>query len=174
MDGLRAFNKNTQGVSAIEFALIAPVMMVIMLGSISTYHLVRASMKLWDITQSVSDLVSQQQTLTAAEMTDICTSTSLSKYPFTGTLKVAVASVTHPSTGATAIDWQDTTCGSGTAISNALALGAAYTPDPKDSVIIAKSTYVYTFPPSYVLPSSITLTRTTYSKPRDGTQVSRG
>ena len=49
-----------------------------------------------------------------------------------------------------------------------------YVPNTKDSVIVVRATYVYTFPPSYVLPKTITLTRTMMSRPRAGTTVIHG
>lgn len=171
MASMKRLVRDTRAVSLVEFALISPVMITMMFGSFTAYHLARASMRLWSVTQSIGDLVSQQTTLTVAKMSDICTSASLSLVPFSGTLSAAVASVTQSSTGTTAVDWQDVTCGGASTISNALALGTAYDPNIKDSVIVVKSIYVYKFPPSYVLPSSITLTRVTYSRPRSGTQV---
>ncbi len=165
-----AFESDARGAIAVEFALLAPVMLVMLLGSISAAHLARASMKAWNVAQSVGDLVAQQTTLTTAEMTDFCTGGKLTLAPLTGTLTATVASITYSTSGTRAVDWQDTTCG-GATLSNALALGATYTPNPGDSVIVVQVTYVYTFPPSYVLPSSFTLTRTTYSRPRTGTAV---
>ncbi|RYC28807.1 hypothetical protein D3273_27355 [Lichenibacterium minor] len=120
--------------------------------------------------ESLGDLVAQQTTLMTAEMTDFCAGRRLTLAPFLGPLTATAASVTYATSGTRAVDWQDTTCG-GATLSNALALGAAYAPNLGDSVIVVQATYVYKFPPSYTLPSSYTLTRTTYSRPRAGTTV---
>ena len=161
---------DTRGSVVVEFALLAPVMLVMLLGSVSAAHLARASIKIWNVAQSVGDLVAQQTMLTSAQMADFCKGGRLTLAPFTGTLTATAASVTYASSGVRAVDWQDTTCG-GTTLSNALALGTAYTPSPGDSVIVVQATYVYAFPPSYLLPASFTFTRTTYSRPRAGTTV---
>ena len=166
----RTFRSDTRAAIAVEFALLAPVMLIMLFGSISAARLVRASIKTWNIAQSIGDLVAQQTTLTTAAMTDFCTGGKLTLAPYTGAVTATVASVTTSATGTRAVDWQDTTCG-GTALSNALALGAPYTPNATDSVIVVQTTYVYSFPASYVLPSSFTFTRTTYSRPRAGTTV---
>lgn len=164
------FRADARASITVEFALVAPVMVTMLFGSISAARLARASIKTWNVAQSLGDLVAQQTTLTASAMTDFCAGGRLTLAPFTGALTATVASVTFGASGTRAVDWQDTTCG-GAALSNALALGTPYTPNPGDSVVVVQATYVYTFPPSYVLPSSFTLTRTTYSRPRAGTTV---
>ena len=165
------FGRDARASIAVEFALLAPVMLIMLFGSISAARLVRASIKTWNIAQSIGDLVAQQTTLTTASMTDFCTGGQLTLAPFTGALTATVASVTYSTAGTRAVDWQDTTCG-GTTLSNALALGTPYTPNAGDTVIVVQATYVYSFPASYVLPSSFTFKRTTYSRPRAGTTVS--
>lgn len=164
------FRAEARGAVAIEFALLLPVMIAMLFGSVSAANLVRASMKVWNVAQALGDLVAQQTSLSTAQMTDFCKGGALTLAPLTGALSATVASVTYATTGTRVVNWQDTTCG-GTAIANALALGALYTPNAGDSVIVVQATYVYSFPPSYILPSSFTFTRTTYSRPRAGTAV---
>lgn len=171
MRGLRHFRRSHDGVIAVEFALLLPVMALALFGSFEATRIVRASMKAWNAAQSISDLVAQQTTVSSSDITDFCRGGTLTMAPFTGSLLVTVASVTYSAGGTRAVDWQDTTCG-GTTMSNALSLGTNYTPNLKDSVIIAKAQYTYSLPKSYVLPSSFTFTRYSYSRPRSGAQVS--
>lgn len=167
------FFRCRRGVMAVEFALIMPFMMAALFGGFTATRLVRASMKSWNAAQSVADLVSQQTTVTSTQIGDLCAGGRLTLAPFTGTLVITVASVTYSAGGTRAVDWQDTTCG-GAQLSDALSLGTSYTPNLSDSVIIVQAKYTYAFPASYVLPSSVTFTRYTYSRPRDGTKVAHG
>ena len=173
---MRALNRLARcdkGTIAVEFALILPFLMTALFGGFTATRMVRASMKTWNAAQSVADLVSQQNIVLSTDITDFCKGGTLTLAPFTGTFAVTVASVTNSATNVRAVDWQDTTCG-GTQISNALTLGANYTPNPSDSVIIVRAKYTYAFPASYLLPTSVTFTRYTYARPRDGTPVSHG
>ena len=85
-------------------------------------------------------------------------------------LKAAVASVTK-GTSSTAVDWNDTVCGSATAIASAATLAPTLMPNVGDSVIIVKTSYDYTSPISYVLAASYTLTATAYARPRNVAKV---
>jgi Flp pilus assembly protein TadG len=166
--------RDTRGVIAVEFALLLPLMAAMMFGSFTAVRMVRASMKMWNVAQSMGDLVAQQTTVTSAQIADFCDGTSLLMLPFTGAVQVTVASVTYNASGARTVDWQDTSCGNGSALAAALTLGTAYTPNPQDSVIIVQAVYAYQFPPSYILPKSLTFTRLVYTRPRAGTQVIHG
>ena len=171
MRKLKPFGRADEGVIAVEFALILPLMLVALFGSFSVTRMARASSKVWNVAQTVGSLVAQQSTVTNAQISDFCTGGTLILAPFTGAVAMTVASVTYNATsGARAVDWQDTTCG-GAVMSDALAQGTLYTPNPSDSVIVVKLTYTYTFSSSYLLPKSFSFTRYSYSRPRNGTQV---
>ncbi|MGI3901605.1 MAG: TadE/TadG family type IV pilus assembly protein [Janthinobacterium lividum] len=171
----RGFRQDAGGAIAVEFAFIAPVMLLLLFGAVSAMKLARVNIKLWNAGQSIADLVSQQTTLTTSSMTDFCNGGTLALAPVTGALAVSVASVTTSATGTTAVDWLDATCGSsGMTSAAALSLGTPYVPNPKDSVIVVQVSYAYAFPASYLLPKSVTLTRRTYSRPRAGTSVLHG
>jgi Flp pilus assembly protein TadG len=171
---MRAFRNDESGVIAVEFALILPVMVALLFGAASATDLARASIKSWNAAQSIADMVSQQAVLSQAEMVDFCTGGRLALAPLSGTATFAAASVTTSAGGTTAVDWQDATSCGGQPMADALTVAKPYVPNPKDSVVVVRVTYVHTFPPSYVLPRTFTLTRTGVSRPRAGTTVAHG
>ena len=100
-----------------------------------------------------------------------CTGGQLVMMPFASSpLSATIASVTHYAAGIS-VDWQDTTCGSATSISNATTLASSVVPNVGDSVIIVKANYSYTSPISYVLSASFTLSQTAFSRPLKSSQV---
>jgi Flp pilus assembly protein TadG len=165
------------GVAALEFALIFPVMLMLFIGSFETTNLVLASMKLEAAAETVADLVAQTRVNTVLQSTDFTNITNAAKQvltplPTSGTqLKIAYASVTY-STGAPVIDWH-VEANSATALTVAnipngasLANLGSQAGGSTDSVIIAKLTYAYSSPISYVLSSSYTLTESAFNRPR--------
>ena len=160
-----------EGSSAIEFALILPPMIALLMGIFEVTRVVAAEMRLTAATQSIADMMAQQDNVTIAESSNFCTGAKLTMYPLSGTaLKAAVASVTK-GTSSTAVDWNDTVCGSATAIASAATLAPTLMPNVGDSVIIVKTSYDYTSPISYVLAASYTLTATAYARPRNVAKV---
>jgi Flp pilus assembly protein TadG len=163
---LKIFCHNQRGSIAIEFALIAPVLLTLTIGMFEVAGLVSADMKLANAAQLLGDLVAQQTIQTNTMTTNFCTGAKDAMSPLSGTpFKATIASVTHNSSG-TVIDWQDTTCG-GASIANVASLAATVTPNVGDSVIIVQATYSYTSPVTYVLSSTYSLTQITYSRPRN-------
>ena len=165
------FRRDERGVIAVEFALILPVMVALLFGAVTCTDLARASIKSWNAAQSIADMISQQANLTKAEMMDFCAGGKLSLAPLSGTVTFTAASVTTSASGTTAIDWQDVTSCGGTTMADALAVAKPYVANAKDSVIVVRVTYVHTFPASYLLPPTFTMTRTAYARPRAGTTV---
>ena len=94
MRDLRTLAGDDRGVSAVEFALILPVMVAMLFGAVSAANLVRTSIKLWNAAQSMADLVAQQTTLQTSDMVDFCKGGQLALAPVSGTMTVAAASVT--------------------------------------------------------------------------------
>ena len=165
------------GNAAIEFALTAPIMITLFLGSYETANLVLASMKLEASAETAADLVAQTRINTVLQSSDFTNITNaakqvLSPLSTTGTkLKIAYASVTY-STGTAVINWHLEVNGA-TAITvgnipNSVSLAnlGSQTSGSSDSVIIARLTYSYTSPISYVLSSSYTLSEAAFNRPR--------
>ena len=171
---MRAFLANRNGVAGIEFALIAPLMILAVLGTFEVGRYVRASTRVADAASSLADLVGQQTSVTSSSMTNFCNGSLLTLAPLaTSTFAAAVASVTYySSTGTRTSDWQDVTCGSATAMTNQVTLATPLTPNTGDSVIVVKATYVYTLSFATVLGSSLSITRFAYARPRTNATVS--
>jgi Flp pilus assembly protein TadG len=169
----RGFRKDTSGSILVEFAILAPIMVVLFLGTFEVTLAVRAKMKLNNAAQAFATMIAAQSSLTSATLTNLCNGAKMVMTPFsTATFKAAVSSVTKPAGSAVAADWHYTACGSATAISGPTTLAAALVPGDGDSVIIVQATYTYNSPLHYVLPASTTLTLTAFARPRQNTTIS--
>jgi Flp pilus assembly protein TadG len=171
------FARDRSGVAAVEFALILPGLLTLIIGSYEAANLILADLKLEAAAETAADLVAQTRintVLQSSDFTNITNATTqvMSPFPTSGTLlKIAYASVTY-STGSPVIDWHVEVNGA-TAINpaslpnsaNAANLGTE-TVGSTDSVIVAQLTYAYTSPVSYVLHSSYTLSESALNRPR--------
>jgi Flp pilus assembly protein TadG len=169
----RFFNLGSDraGTAGIEFAIVLPIMLLLSLVALETTLAVMASMSLTNAAESVADIVAQQNSA-GWSVSNVCTAGQMSMTPLSGTpLKVAIASVTNNGSATPTIDWQDTSCGSASAIANATSLAAALVPKTGDSVIIVQATYAYTPPIQYLFTSVISMTQNSIQRPRNGSSV---
>lgn len=68
---VRTLRCDTRGVTAVEFGLIAPVLMIMLLGAIEATRAIALDQRLSLATNMVADLVAREQVLTAADVTKI-------------------------------------------------------------------------------------------------------
>lgn len=171
---LRSFRRDRRGVSAVEFAFIAPVMLTFYFGMAEYCQAMMCERKAIRVASSVGDLVAQKRATTPAEVADILaiSSTIMTPFPTTGAIKMCVASMSANSSGAVTIDWSeqsgDTTC------PNA---GAGWTPPANlvaanESLVMARVIYTYSSPVKYLLTRDPVFNKSYYLRPRATTKVS--
>lgn len=137
---LRGLAHDIRATAAIEFALVAPVMILLLFGTIDVVNAFRVQAKLNTAAGQLAELIASQQAVTAptGTLSDICLGASLNMAPFTtSTLSADVASVSndHPANRvsgskdttsvASYLDWENRTICSG-AVSGSLGLNGAF------------------------------------------------
>jgi Flp pilus assembly protein TadG len=169
---LSRFRKDQRGVAAVEFALVAPVMILLYTGMAELTLAMMAERQAAHSASVVGDLVAQSGTVTTAQVSDIFNvGTSIMK-PFPpATLAFRVTSVKADVNGVPKVVWS---LGHGM---GALTAGATVASFPAnllaagDSVIKADVSYTYTSPIMQVLPAPITYADSFYLKPRRTPEV---
>ncbi len=106
---LRRFAKGEQGVTAIEFALVLPVMLLIMLGCFEVPRFVLIYQKLSRTSAGVSDLVARaDEPLTGNQLQDIflAANTMMQPYDVVANGKIIVTSINNPNGGGIELTWR--------------------------------------------------------------------
>ena len=169
----RKLKGDRRGVSAVEFALIAPALIACYFGLAEMCGALMAERKVSHIASSIGDLVAQGTTMDSTGIADIWTvaNTLMQPLPTTG-LALRVSSITaDPTTGKTSIAWtqsQGTWTGtnaspSATVPSGIVAAGG--------SVILSEASYTYTSPVSDFIPVPMNFYEKFYLAPRQSTSV---
>ncbi len=167
----RHFMGEESGVSAVEFALIAPAMVAMLLGSIEVSLLLTADRKVTQTTSAIADLVAQDDVITSDEMDDIFTAAAAILQPYSTTpLHMRITSVKMDASNNIAVVWSE---GLGMA---ARAPGSSVTTpsgilQPNTSVIMAEVTYDYDSLIGSALNTHIELDDIFYLRPRRGEEV---
>ena len=120
-----------RGVSAVEFAMLLPLMLTLYLGGVEISQGVGIDRKVTLTARTVADLVSQVSSINNADMTNVLNAAAAVMAPFpVDKLKVTVSVVKIDANGNATVDWSDTL--NGTARANGLdgdAAGRAQRPE---------------------------------------------
>jgi Flp pilus assembly protein TadG len=167
--------RDRSATAAMEFAFIVPAMVVFFCGSIEVAEGVIVYLKLIDSADVVSDLVAQQVNgVASSDLTNYYDAGQMVMIPATGTLGMAIASVTYNTSGVPSVAWQverggaqamnDLTNGNSTLVALGDSSGTA-------SVIVAQATFTYNSFLKFVVKTPISMTTRVYSRPRYVTSI---
>ncbi|MGZ5802545.1 MAG: TadE/TadG family type IV pilus assembly protein [Xanthobacteraceae bacterium] len=170
---LRRFVDDNRGVSAIEFAFIAPLMITLYLGGVEISEAVAASRKTTLVAHTVADLVAQVSKVTDADMQDVLSASSAVATPFpAANLTVTVSSIVIDNAGVAKVAWSDTLHGTARTVNSTVVLDAALAV-PNTSLILGEVSYSYTPLIGKIITGTMVLSDKTYLRPRVATSVTR-
>ena len=165
---LRGFAADQDGVSAVEFAILLPLMLTLYLGGVEISQAVSADRKTTLVAHTVGDLTAQSSNVTSAgDILNFFDAASKVAYPFpAANFKVTLSSVCIDSTGTRAtIGWSQTQNGtvrSGTVTSSIpSALMIANT-----SLIWGEATYAYKPTIGWTITGTLNLKDQFFLRPR--------
>lgn len=168
---LQRFAANDSGVSAVEFALLLPLMITLYLGSVEITQAVSADRKVTLVAHTVADLTAQASTVSTADMTNILSAGTAVLTPYSsGNAKITVTSVTIDANGTATVAWSETLNGtkrSGT-VTNLIPEALR---TPSTSLIWGEAQYSYTPTIGYVITGTLSLTDQIFMRPRLVTSV---
>jgi Flp pilus assembly protein TadG len=171
---LRRLIGDERGVSAVEFAMLLPLMLTLYLGAVETSQGIGAGRKVTLTARTICDLVSQVQSVGNADMTNALNAASSVMVPFpVSNLKVTVSSVKIDANGKATIDWSDSLNGTARSKGSTVTLPAAL--NVANSYLIW-SEVQYSYKPviGYVVTGTLTLKDQIYMRPRLSDFVTRG
>ncbi len=169
----RRVRSDQKGAAAVEFAILAPVLIIIYFGLVETSEAILAERKADHVASAVGDLVAQADgTVSTSDLDDIIAIGNTIMSPFaTSTLQMRISSLTPNSAGNMAVTWSYPSGGMA-----ALAAGTVktvpITVSSGDSVILSEAKYTFNSPLKYVLPNAIVFNETYYMRPRQSALIS--
>ncbi len=172
---LKAFFKDKRGVSAVEFALVAPLLIMAYLGLAELTLGMMASRRTAHLAATLGDLAAQSDTLTNANITDLWTIGANMLSPFTAgtSLKMRLTCVTMGTDNKAYVQWSDAQ--NFTAYTKLAVISTITTSQISsgESLIMTEVEYDYTSPIGNFLPGQSAFKDTFYHHPRNGAAVNR-
>lgn len=160
--------RDRRGVSAVEFALIAPMMITLYLGVAEISEGVTADRKVSIAAAAVANLATQATTISASEMTDILDAASAVIKPFDASkLKITVSCIAIDANKSAKVKWSVTRNGTARSVGTytfdaanaALAVANSY-------LLLGEASYTYTPTVGHTITGSITLNDKMFMSPR--------
>lgn len=166
-----------RGVSAIEFALIAPVLLIMYVGAVEFGNALTINRRVATVTSTAADLVAQEKSTTTAGLEDVAKAATsiLSPYP-TSPLKIVLSSIVADQNNKGKVTWSYASNGGTPRAKNSNYNVPPGLTQANSSVIVAEVTYDFT--PLLNLtglpnPGFFKMSDTFYARPRRSLQVTK-
>ncbi len=160
----RRFGRDRRGVSAVEFALLAPLMIGLYLGCVEISDGVSADRKVSLTAAALANLSAQVSTISTSDMTNILDASSAIIAPYSASkLKMTVSCISIDANKNATVKWSVTR--SGTLKSGSITLPSALAV-ASSQLLLAEVTYAYTPTVGYTISGTLNLTDKMYMSPR--------
>lgn len=170
---LSRFKREEKGVSAIEFAIIAPLMILLYLGSIDLSLAFSIDRKATSAASALADLVAQDDVITDGEIADILAAGEAILAPFpSAPLTVRITSLLADGDGDIEVQWSDAQRRAPLPVGSAVEVPDGVL-DANTSVIMVEVTYRHSPIFSQLGVSTFNITETFYLRPRRSIVVAR-
>jgi Flp pilus assembly protein TadG len=167
------FGQDQQGTSAVELAMILPILLTFYLGMVEVSQGIGMDRKVTLTSRTAADLVSQATSINNADMNNLLAASTAVIAPYDpAPLKVTVSLVTIDSSGNAKVTWSDTLNGSKRAVGSSVALPAALKV-PNSSLVWSEVSYAYKPTVGYVITGILNLSDQIYMRPRLSETISR-
>jgi Flp pilus assembly protein TadG len=169
---LARLRRDQDGVSAVEFAMLLPLMLTLYLGAVEISQAVGINRKVTLTSRTVADLATQVSSISSSDMSNILSASSAVIAPYDTTkLKVTVSEVTIDANGSAKIVWSCTLGGTARTVGSTVTLPAALKV-ASTSLIWGEAAYTYKPTIGYVVTGTLNLSDHIYMRPRLSDAVS--
>jgi Flp pilus assembly protein TadG len=164
---LRSFRGDHDGASAIEFAILAPMMIALYFGCVEITDGIAADRKVTLTAGALANLTSQSQTITADGMTNILNASAAIIKPYSvGNLAATITCLKLDADGNAKVAWSATLNGTARADGSSVTLPADALKVPNSSLVWSEVSYNYTPVVGYTITGTLTLTDQMFMSPR--------
>ncbi|HXJ02966.1 MAG TPA: TadE/TadG family type IV pilus assembly protein [Micropepsaceae bacterium] len=160
---------------AVEFALIAPILIAGYFGVTELSDGYTAKGKVIAMASTAADLTAQDTTVCDVEMTDIFAALSAIMFPYpTNNMKIRISSLVDAGSNTVKVAWSDALNDTPLAVNSTVSIPSGLiTSGSGSSVIFAEVTYNYTSPAGHLIYGTIPLSDKFYLHPRKTAQITR-
>jgi Flp pilus assembly protein TadG len=152
------------GATAVEFALILPIIVAIYLGTVEMSQGFAAYRQVSLVTGTAASLVAKQSSITATQMSDYLNASTaiMAPFPVSGiTITVSCISI---ASGRATVSWSATLNGTARTVGSTASVPTAFS--GKSKVVLSEVSYPYTSVVAYYISRTLPLSWSLYTSPR--------
>lgn len=164
---LRSFKRNREGASAVEFAILAPLLITLYFGCVEITDGIAADRKVTLTAGALANLTSQSQTITVDGMTNILNASAAIIKPYSvGNLAATITCLKIDADGNAKVKWSATLNGTARADGASVTLPSAALAVPNSYLVWSEVSYNYTPVVGYTITGSLSLSDQMFMSPR--------
>jgi Flp pilus assembly protein TadG len=170
---LHRFARNREGVSAVEFAAILPVMLSLYIGGAELGNGFSIQFKSALVARTVTDLASQYVSIDNATMSTILGASAQVIAPYSsGGMTVTLSEITTNAAGQGTVTWSDSLNGTARTVGSTITLPTGLQ-TANITILFGEVTFPYTPPVGYVLTGTINIYESQFFFPRLSSTIAR-
>ena len=171
---LRSFKRDREGASAVEFAILAPLLITLYFGCVEITDGIAADRKVTLTAGALANLTSQSQSITVDGMTNILNASAAIIKPYSvGNLAATITCLYTDADGTTKVKWSATLNGTARTAGATVTLPSADLAAP-GSLVWSEVNYNYTPVVGYTITGTLTLSDQMFMSPRKDAPVYDG
>lgn len=160
------FTRDRRGISAVEFAFVAPLMVGLYLGCAEISSGLSASRKVTLTASTLVELAGQFSTISTSDMTNILNASAAIMSPFSASnFNTTLSCLKIDKSGNTTVTWSATLNGRARGVGSAITIPSALAV-PSTSLLLGEASYVYTPTVGYTITGTVNLSDLMYMRPR--------
>jgi Flp pilus assembly protein TadG len=160
-----------RGVAAMEFAAVAPALVVVFLGSFQLLDAATVYRKLTDTTVQLANVTSQYTTMSLTDVNTVLGATSTIMSPYATTvMSIVLSEVTTDNNGNATVTWSQAFQGTPLAKGSGVTMPTGFN-SPNTSYIVVQSTYAYTPSVGASIIGSIPMSKQVVMLPRASSSI---
>ena len=164
---LRSFKRDRDGASAIEFAILAPLLITLYLGCVEITDGIAADRKVTLTAGALANLTSQSQTITVDGMTNILNASAAIIKPYSvGNLAATITCLKIDDEGIAKVKWSRTLNGTERTIGSSVTLPSSALAVPNSYLVWSEVNYNYTPVVGYTISGTLALSDQMFMSPR--------
>jgi len=164
---LRSFKRDREGASAVEFAILAPLLIALYFGCVEITDGIAADRKVTLTAGALANLTSQTQTISTSGMTNILNASAAIIKPYSvGNLAATISCLKVDADGVVKVKWSATLNGMARTLNSTVTLPDASLAIPNSSLVWSEVNYNYTPVVGYTITGTLPLSDQMFMSPR--------